>query len=214
MSYSIADIRKDYQMQSLLETDVAQDPFDQFANWWDDAMKSELDEINAMTLATASATGMPAARIVLLKSFSADGFVFFTNYNSQKGIELQENPFASLVFFWKELERQVRISGRVEKVSAAESDAYFHSRPEGSRIGAWASPQSSVIASREVIETNITMIEQQFTEGEISRPPHWGGYVVIPEVIEFWQGRPSRLHDRIQYSKMAAGSWKVERLAP
>ncbi|HQW94007.1 MAG: pyridoxamine 5'-phosphate oxidase [Chitinophagaceae bacterium] len=214
MSYNIADIRKDYQMQSLLETDVAQDPFDQFANWWDDAMKSELDEINAMTLATASATGMPAARIVLLKSFSADGFVFFTNYNSQKGIELQENPFASLVFFWKELERQVRISGRVEKVSAAESDAYFHSRPEGSRIGAWASPQSSVIASREVIETNITMIEQQFTEGEISRPPHWGGYVVIPEVIEFWQGRPSRLHDRIQYSKMAAGSWKVERLAP
>jgi len=214
MSYNIADIRKDYQMQSLLETDVAQDPFDQFANWWDDAMKSELDEINAMTLATASATGMPAARIVLLKSFSADGFVFFTNYNSQKGIELQENPFASLVFFWKELERQVRISGRVEKVSAAESDAYFHSRPEGSRIGAWASPQSSVIASREVIETNITMIEQQFTEGEISRPPHWGGYVVIPEVIEFWQGRPSRLHDRIQYSKMAAGSWNVERLAP
>lgn len=214
MSYNIADIRKDYQMQSLLETDVAQDPFDQFANWWDDAMKSELDEINAMTLATASATGMPAARIVLLKSFSAEGFVFFTNYNSQKGIELQENPFASLVFFWKELERQVRISGRVEKVSAAESDAYFHSRPEGSRIGAWASPQSSVIASREVIETNITMIEQQFTEGEISRPPHWGGYVVIPEVIEFWQGRPSRLHDRIQYSKMAAGSWKVERLAP
>ncbi|MBK6634392.1 MAG: pyridoxamine 5'-phosphate oxidase [Chitinophagaceae bacterium] len=214
MSYNIADIRKDYQMQSLLETDVAQDPFDQFANWWDDAMKSELDEINAMTLATASATGMPAARIVLLKSFSADGFVFFTNYNSQKGIELQENPFASLVFFWKELERQVRITGRVEKVSAAESDAYFHSRPEGSRIGAWASPQSSVIASREVIETNITMIEQQFTEGEISRPPHWGGYVVIPEVIEFWQGRPSRLHDRIQYSKMAAGSWKVERLAP
>ncbi|MBK7559006.1 MAG: pyridoxamine 5'-phosphate oxidase [Chitinophagaceae bacterium] len=214
MSYNIADIRKDYQMQSLLETDVAQDPFDQFANWWDDAMKSELDEINAMTLATASATGMPAARIVLLKSFSADGFVFFTNYNSQKGIELQENPFASLVFFWKELERQVRISGRVEKVSAAESDAYFHSRPEGSRIGAWASPQSSVIASREVIETNITMIEQQFTEGEISRPPHWGGYVVIPEVIEFWQGRPRRLHDRIQYSKMAAGSWKVERLAP
>lgn len=214
MSYNIADIRKDYQMQSLLETDVEQDPFDQFANWWDDAMKSELDEINAMTLATASATGMPAARIVLLKSFSADGFIFFTNYNSQKGRELQENPFASLVFFWKELERQVRISGRVEKVSAAESDAYFHSRPEGSRIGAWASPQSSVIASREVIETNITMIEQQFTDGEISRPPHWGGYVVIPEVIEFWQGRPSRLHDRIQYSKMAAGSWKVERLAP
>jgi pyridoxamine 5'-phosphate oxidase len=214
MSYNIADIRKDYQMQSLLETDVAPDPFDQFANWWDDAMKSELDEINAMTLATASATGMPAARIVLLKSFSADGFIFFTNYNSQKGKELLENPFASLVFFWKELERQVRISGKVEQVSAAESDAYFHSRPEGSRIGAWASPQSSVIESREVIETNIAMIEQQFTEGEISRPPHWGGYVVIPSVIEFWQGRPNRLHDRIQYSKMAAGSWKIERLAP
>jgi pyridoxamine 5'-phosphate oxidase len=214
MSYSIADIRKDYQMQSLLETDVAQDPFDQFAKWWDDAMKSELDEINAMTLATASATGMPAARIVLLKSFSAAGFVFFTNYNSLKGKELLENPFACLVFFWKELERQVRISGRAEKVSAAESDAYFDSRPEGSRIGAWASPQSTVIASREVIETNLAMIEQEFTEREISRPPHWGGYIVIPEIIEFWQGRPSRMHDRIRYSKTAAGRWKIERLAP
>lgn len=214
MSKNIAGIRKDYQMQNLLETGVADDPFVQFDSWWDDAVKSELDEINAMTLATASATGMPSARIVLLKSVSEAGFVFFTNYNSQKGKELEENPRACLVFFWKELERQVKITGVAEKVSAAESDEYFNSRPEGSRIGAWASPQSSVIESREIIETNITNYARQFAKGEIARPPHWGGYIVIPAVIEFWQGRPNRLHDRIQYSKMKDGGWKIERLAP
>ena len=214
MSKNIAGIRKDYQMQSLLETGVAADPFVQFDSWWDDAVESELDEINAMTLATASATGIPSARIVLLKSVSEAGFVFFTNYNSQKGKELLENPRACLVFFWKELERQIRITGEVAKVSAAESDEYFNSRPEGSRIGAWASPQSSVIESREIIETNIANYARQFAKGEISRPPHWGGYIVIPAVIEFWQGRPNRLHDRIQYSKMKDGGWKIERLAP
>ena len=214
MSKNIAGIRKDYQMQSLLETGVADDPFVQFDSWWDDAVKSELNEINAMTLATASATGMPSARIVLLKSVSEAGFVFFTNYNSQKGKELEENPRACLVFFWKELERQIRITGMVQKVSVEESDEYFNSRPEGSRIGAWASPQSSVIESREIIEINIANYARQFAKGEIARPPHWGGYIVIPAVIEFWQGRPNRLHDRIQYSKITDGSWKIERLAP
>lgn len=214
MSKNIAGIRKDYQMQSLLETGVADDPFVQFDSWWDDAVKSELNEINAMTLATASATGMPSARIVLLKSVSEAGFVFFTNYNSQKGKELLENPRACLVFFWKELERQIRITGMVQKVSVEESDEYFNSRPEGSRIGAWASPQSSVIESREIIEINIANYARQFAKGEIARPPHWGGYIVIPSVIEFWQGRPNRLHDRIQYSKITDGSWKIERLAP
>jgi len=214
MDKRIADIRKDYQLQSLLETDVAGNPFEQFNRWWDDAIKSELDEVNAMTLATASATGMPSARIVLLKSVSEDGFIFFTNYNSHKGKELEENPFACLVFFWKELERQIRISGTIEKVSAAESDEYFNSRPVGSRIGAWASPQSSIISSRETIETNIVKFESAFAGAEITRPPHWGGYIVKPTVIEFWQGRPNRLHDRIQYSKLPGGSWTFDRLAP
>lgn len=214
MTKNIADIRRDYQLQSLSETDVANDPFEQFDRWWADAINSQLDEVNAMTLATTTAAGIPSARIVLLKSVSEKGFVFFTNYNSHKGKELAENPFACLVFFWKELERQVRISGKVEKVSAGESDAYFNSRPEGSRIGAWASPQSSVIASREIIEGNIAKYQQQFADGNISRPPHWGGYIVIPAEIEFWQGRSNRLHDRILYSKSAEGGWKIERLAP
>jgi len=214
MNKQIADIRKDYQMQSLLETDVAAEPFEQFNRWWDEAIKSELDEVNAMTLATASASGMPSARIVLLKSFSADGFVFFTNYNSHKGKELEENPYACLVFFWKELERQIRITGTIEKVSGTESDEYFNSRPIGSRIGAWASPQSSIIPSRETIEKNIVKYEGAFAGAEIPRPPHWGGYIVKPTVVEFWQGRPKRLHDRIQYSKTEDGNWGFERLAP
>jgi pyridoxamine 5'-phosphate oxidase len=214
MNKNIADIRKEYQMQSLLEADVAADPFEQFNTWWEDAEKSELDELNAMTLATASKEGIPSARIVLLKSVTEAGFVFFSNYNSAKGKELEENPNASLVFFWKELERQIRISGKVEKISAAESDEYFNSRPEGSQVGAWASPQSSIIASREVIENNITEYKKQFAGGYITRPPHWGGYIVIPAVIEFWQGRPNRLHDRIQYTKLEKGGWKQERLAP
>ncbi len=214
MNRNLADIRKDYQMQSLLETDVAGNPFMQFNDWWDDAIKSELEEVNAMTLATASLQGIPSARIVLLKSVSEDGFMFFTNYSSKKGTDLEENPNACLVFFWKELERQITISGSVKKVSTEESDSYFNSRPEGSRIGAWASPQSSVIASRKIIEANIIKYEQQFADGNITRPPHWGGYIVIPAVIEFWQGRPNRLHDRIQYSKLKEGNWKIVRLAP
>jgi pyridoxamine 5'-phosphate oxidase len=214
MNKSIADIRRDYQLQTLLETEVANDPFVQFNKWWDDAINSELDEVNAMTLATASAAGIPSARIVLLKSVSEQGFVFFTNYNSNKGKELEENPHACLVFFWKELERQIRISGRVEKVSSGDSDEYFRSRPPGSKIGAWASPQSKIIVSRKIIEENILKYEKQFDGADIDRPTHWGGYIVLPTVIEFWQGRPNRLHDRIQYSKLANGNWSIERLAP
>lgn len=213
MNKNIADIRSDYQKQSLLENDVDANPFKQFNAWWDDALKSKLDEVNAMTLATASATGIPSARIVLLKSVSEEGFVFFTNYNSHKGIELEENPNACLVFFWKELERQVRISGTVKKISAAESDEYYQSRPQGSRIGAWASPQSQVISSRKIIEENTIKYQTQFADGNIARPAHWGGYMVIPTVIEFWQGRPNRLHDRILYS-LKEGNWVIERLAP
>ena len=213
MNEDIAGIRQDYQLQSLMETDVTSNPLEQFNKWWSDAVKSKLEEVNAMTLATASADAIPSARIVLLKGITEKGFVFFTNYESHKGKELAENPNACLVFFWKELERQVRITGTVEKVAAAESDEYFNSRPEGSRIGAWASPQSNVIASREIIEDNTEKYKQQFAGGNITRPPHWGGYIVKPTVMEFWQGRPNRLHDRIQY-QLKDGSWNIERLAP
>lgn len=212
MSTSIADIRKDYMLQSFNEKDAATNPIDQFTNWWNDALKSNIDEVNAMTLATATKDGIPNARIVLLKGYDANGFVFFTNYLSDKGKELAQNPNACLVFFWKELERQIRIGGTVEKVSAEESDAYFNSRPLGSRIGAWASHQSAIIEYREVIEQNVTRYSEIFGE-EVPRPDHWGGYRVIPKVIEFWQGRSSRLHDRLQYT-LENGNWKMVRLAP
>lgn len=210
---NIADIRKDYKQRSLDESDVVKDPVQQFSKWWEEAMSSEIDEVNAMTLATADVAGKPSARIVLLKGFDENGFVFFTNYNSHKAAEIAANPFVSLVFFWKELERQVRIEGTIQKVAAEDSDAYFNSRPVGSRIGAWASPQSTVIPSREVIEKKVQELEKDFETKAIERPPHWGGYVVAPQLIEFWQGRPSRLHDRIQYTKVE-NDWKIERLAP
>ena len=210
----ISGIRKEYQLQTLNETDVHSNAIKQFNKWWNEAVTSEIVELNAMTLATATSNGLPSARIVLLKDYDENGFVFFTNYHSHKGMELNENPFASLVFFWKELERQVRIDGMVEKIPAAESDAYFNSRPPESRLGAWASPQSQVINSRQVIEENLTELQKSFDGKEIDRPPHWGGYIVKPTLIEFWQGRPGRLHDRIQYSALADGSWKIERLAP
>jgi pyridoxamine 5'-phosphate oxidase len=167
-----------------------------------------------MTLATASADGFPAARIVLLKGYDAEGFVFYTNYHSFKGQQLEENPRACLVFFWKELERQVRITGLIHKVTAAESDEYFHSRPEGSRIGAWTSPQSQVIENRQQLEEKEKELITAFEGKEIPRPLHWGGYRVKPLIVEFWQGRPSRLHDRIQYTMEDNGGWKIERLAP
>jgi pyridoxamine 5'-phosphate oxidase len=209
----IADIRKEYKLQTLSEDEVAADPFLQFDRWWQQALISNIDEVNAMTLATVNGDGNPSARIVLLKGVDEKGFVFFTNYNSHKGHDLGENPKAALVFFWKELERQVRVEGIVSKISEAESDAYFISRPEGSKIGAWASPQSSVIPSREVIEKNVAELQQQFAGRKIERPSHWGGYIVKPSLVEFWQGRQSRLHDRIQYTTVN-GEWKIGRLAP
>lgn len=211
---TIADIRKDYKLQSFSENDALKEPFGQFEKWWKEALDAGVDEANAMTLATASADALPDARIVLLKGFDENGFTFFTNYHSSKGQQLLENPRASLVFFWKELERQIRISGLVAVVSEQENDEYFNSRPEGSRIGAWASPQSEVIDDRTWLEQHEQKIRQDFSTGKISRPPHWGGYRVKPTRIEFWQGRPNRLHDRILYSLQENRSWKIERLAP
>lgn len=210
---SIANIRKEYSLKTLNEAEVFANPMQQFEKWWQEAIESKIEEVNAMTLATSTLEGKPSARIVLLKGIETNGFVFFTNYHSHKGKQIEENPFVSLVFYWKELERQVRVEGSISMVSAAESDAYFSSRPAGSRIGAWASPQSRVIASREVIEENVTELEKSFANKEIDRPPHWGGYIVKPNLIEFWQGRNSRLHDRIQYT-YADSAWKIERLAP
>jgi pyridoxamine 5'-phosphate oxidase len=214
MDNTIADIRKDYKLQSLSEKDICKDPLQQFEKWWNEATQSHIEEVNAMTLATSSRDGIPSARIVLLKGFNKDGFVFFTNYNSYKGIQLLENPRACLVFFWKELERQVRITGLVEKVNAKESDEYFNSRPQASRIGAIASPQSQVITNRDWLEQNEKKMRQQYEGKDIERPAHWGGYRVKPVSIEFWQGRPSRLHDRIQYSLNDNAGWIIERLAP
>jgi pyridoxamine 5'-phosphate oxidase len=210
---SIADLRRDYRLQSLNEAD-ARTPFELFSKWWQEAVNAEIVEPNAMTLATASPDGVPAARIVLLKGFDEDGFLFFSNYNSFKGQQLDINPRASLVFFWKELERQVRVTGLVSKTPEAESDSYFNSRPEGSRLGAWASPQSQVIASREWLEAQEKQFSETFAGKSIPRPPHWGGYRVKPVTIEFWQGRTSRLHDRLQFELLSDGVWKLERLAP
>jgi pyridoxamine 5'-phosphate oxidase len=214
MENDIAAIRKDYSQRQLSESDAASDPVLQFSRWWDEALTSQIDEVNAMTLATASIDGMPSARIVLLKGFDKKGFTFFTNYDSYKAQQLAENPKACLVFFWKELERQVRITGIIEKLSDRESDDYFNSRPEGSRVGAWASPQSRVIESREWLDDNYASLVNKMKGQKIERPEHWGGYIVKPVIVEFWQGRPSRLHDRIQYTLEENGNWKIERLAP
>ena len=200
--------------EALSENQVEENPFRQFDHWWDEAVKAEIDEVNAMTLSTVSSDGKPTARIVLLKGYDDYGFVFFTNYESKKGKDLLFNPNASLLFFWKELERQVRIEGTCEKVSEAESDQYFYSRPEGSRIGAWASPQSQEISSRDVLDSNLAELEKRFRDTPVTRPPHWGGYRIKPQTMEFWQGRPSRLHDRIAYSQDSSGDWIFARLAP
>jgi pyridoxamine 5'-phosphate oxidase len=209
----IANLRKNYELAELLEANASHDPLAQFDGWLQEAIAANIPEPNAMTLATVGSDLRPSTRIVLIKGLDARGIVWFTNYQSRKGHELAGNPFASLQFHWVELERTVRIEGRVEKVSAEESDAYFHSRPLSSRIGAIVSPQSEVIASREVLELETQRIEALYGD-KPPRPPHWGGYRLVPDEWQFWQGRRSRLHDRLRYQLGAQGDWVRERLAP
>jgi pyridoxamine 5'-phosphate oxidase len=210
---NLADIRTDYTKHGLLEKDLAADPFTQFGRWFDQALSARIDEPNAMTLATASLDGQPSARVVLLKGFDQNGFVFYSNYESRKGRELDQNNKAALLFFWSSLERQIRIEGVIEKVSVEESKQYFDSRPEGSRIGAWSSRQSASISSRDILEENFNKFSQSFAQQDIPLPPYWGGYRLKPHVFEFWQGRESRLHDRLRY-RFADDRWHIDRLSP
>ena len=215
MDSSIADLRQNYTLAGLSEADLDSNPIQQFNLWFEQALAADLIEPNAMTLATATADGKPSARIVLLKGVSEQGFVFYTNYGSQKGRQLIANPYAALVFHWDKLERQIRIEGKVEKLSSVESLEYFHSRPKASQLGAWTSNQSQVIANREVLEQKLASLQAQHSdEATIPLPEHWGGFRVVPNRLEFWQGRPSRLHDRLLYDLEADGSWSISRLAP
>lgn len=209
----INELRKDYQLKSLEIKDLNPDPFLQFEIWFQHAQQAQVGEPNAMILATASAEKRPSCRTVLLKGIDAKGFLFFTNYNSRKGEDLASNPFACTTFFWHELERQVVIKGHVEKLTQEESHTYFASRPRGSQLGAWASPQDQVIASREVLEQAFSEYEKKFKGQDIPSPPYWGGYRLLPERFEFWQGRANRLHDRFRY-QLQDGVWVIERLAP
>jgi len=210
---NIQNLRQEYRAAELAESDVDKNPFTQFGKWFKEALDALLYEPNVMTLATADLTGKPSARILLLKGFDENGFVFFTNYSSKKGKEMEENPQASMVFFWPELERQVRIDGLITKVAEQVSEDYFHSRPKGSQIGAAASPQSTIIPNRELLQNRVNELTATYTDQEVPKPAHWGGYLLEPTHIEFWQGRPSRLHDRITYTNVN-GAWAINRLAP
>lgn len=211
---SLSDLRRDYTLAGLTEADLDPDPIAQFRAWFDEAQVARGAEPNAMSVATVDVEGRPSVRTVLLKGLDERGFVFFTNYGSAKGRALTENPRAELLFYWAELERQVRIAGRVEQTSRAETEAYFRSRPIGNQIGALVSPQSQVIPNRDVLEQRYIQLERQYESGDVPLPDHWGGYRVVPETIEFWQGRKSRLHDRLRYRREGSDAWLVERLAP
>jgi pyridoxamine 5'-phosphate oxidase len=214
METNLADLRKEYTCHGLSETEAHPNPVEQFKLWFNQALLAQLPEPNGMTIATATSEGKPSARMVLLKYYDQRGFVFYTNYESHKGQQLVENPWAAIAFWWAQLERQVRIEGRVEQVSPEESDAYFQSRPKDSQLGAWASSQSRVIDSRDVLEQRLQQLQKEYENQPVPRPPHWGGFRVIPTEIEFWQGRPNRLHDRLLYRQGEDGSWQMQRLSP
>lgn len=210
----LSGLRHEYDAHGLRRADLHSDPIEQFRAWFAAALAADIRDVNAMSLATATVDGKPSARIVLLKGVDSRGFSFFTNYDSEKGRDLEANPFAALCFYWVKLERQIRISGPVERTSREDSAAYFHSRPPGSRLGAWASRQSEPIDSRRILDARLAQMTERFEGAEIPLPPHWGGYRVLPERMEFWQGRPNRLHDRFRYSRQAGGVWQIDRLAP
>ena len=211
---SIADLRREYTTRGLHEQDLDPSPFIQFGKWFQEALSAELIDPNAMTLATSSREGKPSARIVLLKDFDQRGFVFYSNYESRKGLELESNPYGAILFFWAEVERQVIINGKVSRLSRKESEEYFHTRPVGSQIGAWASRQSQVISGPEVLESRVKELKRKYRGKEIPMPSYWGGFLLDPSTFEFWQGRPNRLHDRLRYTLQSKGHWQIERLSP
>ncbi|MEY2484856.1 MAG: pyridoxamine 5-phosphate oxidase [Verrucomicrobiota bacterium] len=208
------DRRYDHAASGLRRRDLDPDPIKQFSNWFTAAIEAQIRDVNAMSLATASADGRPSVRIVLLKGFDQDGFVFFTNYESEKGRQLEANPYAALAFYWIELDRQIRIGGKAEKTSRQESESYFHSRPLGSQLGAWTSHQSEIIDGRKVLDARMAEMTERFAGKPIPLPPHWGGYRVKPETVEYWQGRSNRLHDRFRYTRQETGPWSIDRLSP